>query len=407
MFRLCLGIMPWLWQTGFIVPYCSSSMMGMLRSTLLLLLVSVAFGSLKLDLSKQGWSYIPQEFDSRVTSFNLSENNITTINQTSFARYIDLVEIFLDNNPLEVIMDDAFDHNRYLKVLTCGWCKLNTLPCSFGPSTPHIRQINLRQGIKNRQIFSNDYFRDFTSLSDLDITGSKLQNVHSITWPSLLKTIAMSVMGLRRFPNLTKWRLPVLEKFWMVSNPKIENIQTDLISELSDTIEILILRRNGIMALPDISNKPNLHTIRINGNRLTTMPNLLRLNLKVLRIGDNPIICDNRMCWRRMWQWVKPLPRDNDDVNCASPPAFKGQTLMRISPKELRCYEGMMNYFILYVSAFEIDCEYLPLDILLEYWIEHVFFGILMSCLHSLLGYSTGEFQALQLIVLAAFGAVD
>ena len=30
-----------------------------------------------------------------------------------------------------------------------------------------------------------------------------------------------------------------------------------------------------------------------------------------------------------------------------------------------------------------------------------------MSCLYSLLGYSTGEFQALQLIVLAAFGVVD
>ena len=30
-----------------------------------------------------------------------------------------------------------------------------------------------------------------------------------------------------------------------------------------------------------------------------------------------------------------------------------------------------------------------------------------MSCLHSLLGYSTGDFQALQLIVLVAFGAVD
>ena len=30
-----------------------------------------------------------------------------------------------------------------------------------------------------------------------------------------------------------------------------------------------------------------------------------------------------------------------------------------------------------------------------------------MSCLHSLLGYSTGEFQALQLFVLAAFGAMD
>ena len=30
-----------------------------------------------------------------------------------------------------------------------------------------------------------------------------------------------------------------------------------------------------------------------------------------------------------------------------------------------------------------------------------------MLCLHSLLGYSTGWFQALELIILAAFGAVD
>ena len=40
-----------------------------------------------------------------------------------------------------------------------------------------------------------------------------------------------------------------------------------------------------------------------------------------------------------------------------------------------------------------------PLDILLENWIERVTFG--------LLGFSTGEFQALQLIVLVVFGAVD
>ena len=31
----------------------------------------------------------------------------------------------------------------------------------------------------------------------------------------------------------------------------------------------------------------------------------------------------------------------------------------------------------------------------------------IMSCVRSLLGYSTGEFQASQLIVLAVFGAVD
>ena len=30
-----------------------------------------------------------------------------------------------------------------------------------------------------------------------------------------------------------------------------------------------------------------------------------------------------------------------------------------------------------------------------------------MSCLHSILGYFTGQFQALQLIVLVAFDDVD
>ena len=31
----------------------------------------------------------------------------------------------------------------------------------------------------------------------------------------------------------------------------------------------------------------------------------------------------------------------------------------------------------------------------------------LIPCLHSLLGYSTGDFQALQLVVLVVYGAVD
>ena len=46
------------------------------------------------------------------------------------------------------------------------------------------------------------------------------------------------------------------------------------------------------------------------------------------------------------------------------------------------------------VSVMVCVCSWLPLD-------------SFMSCLHALLGFSTGEFQALQLIVLAACGAVD
>ena len=47
------------------------------------------------------------------------------------------------------------------------------------------------------------------------------------------------------------------------------------------------------------------------------------------------------------------------------------------------------------------------LDILLNIVLNMFSLDSFMSCLHSLLGYSTGEFQAVQLIILVAFGAVD
>ena len=43
-----------------------------------------------------------------------------------------------------------------------------------------------------------------------------------------------------------------------------------------------------------------------------------------------------------------------------------------------------------------------------EYKIEHVTFILYRSCLlDSLLGYSNGEFQVLQMIILVVFGVVD
>ena len=44
---------------------------------------------------------------------------------------------------------------------------------------------------------------------------------------------------------------------------------------------------------------------------------------------------------------------------------------------------------------------FLPLDILLEYWIENGTFELL----YVMFTFPTGEFQALQLIVLVDFGA--
>ena len=50
---------------------------------------------------------------------------------------------------------------------------------------------------------------------------------------------------------------------------------------------------------------------------------------------------------------------------------------------------------------------FLPLDILFEYCIEYITFGLLYAILDSLLGYFLEEFKALQITANGVFVIVD
>ena len=77
-----------------------------------------------------------------------------------------------------------------------------------------------------------------------------------------------------------------------------------------------------------------------------------------------------------------------------------------------------INYLLIYILGFlyvsnsgsenaQLPGCFCPWTFSFKIWLNMFPLDSFMSCLYSLLGYSTGEFQALQLIVLAAFGAVD
>ena len=68
---------------------------------------------------------------------------------------------------------------------------------------------------------------------------------------------------------------------------------------------------------------------------------------------------------------------------------------------------GQVIYYPDIDVSHQLKCSLLPWDLLWEYRIQHGANGPFMSHLATQLGYSAGEFQALQLIVLAAFGVVD
>ena len=77
-----------------------------------------------------------------------------------------------------------------------------------------------------------------------------------------------------------------------------------------------------------------------------------------------------------------------------------------------------INYLLIYILGFlyisksgyanaQLPGCFYPWTFSLNIGLSMFPLDFFMSCLHSLLGYSTGELQALQLIVLAAVGAVD
>ena len=76
-----------------------------------------------------------------------------------------------------------------------------------------------------------------------------------------------------------------------------------------------------------------------------------------------------------------------------------------------------MTFGIYFKQHFDTRClvfynpspprRFLSLDLLSEYQIQHGAIGPLYAHLVTQLGYSAGEFQALQLIVLATFGVLD
>ena len=122
---------------------------------------------------------------------------------------------------------------------------------------------------------------------------------------------------------------------------------------------------------------------------------------------------------------VITVPADGLAPNGARPSAvtvmtrFGSRIYMGLALEGLDLFTVMaINYLLIYTLGFlyisssgsanaqRAGC-FLPWTFSLNIGLNMFPLDSFMPCLHSLLGYSTGKFQALQLIVLAAFGPVD
>ena len=286
-------------------------------------------------------STVPQDVATDVTHFILEDNDITHIDFNSFKNYTELWNIDLSRNPLKNIANGTFENNHKLSQIICIECAIESAPASFGPCTAKITKIDFHQGVVNSHVLLNFEFKKFTRLSSLKLTEVALPDLNVLQLPPSIRALSIFDTGLSTLPQVGRTRFPKLTWIYLVRNDLNLEIPYSWFNNISIDIQALSLAADGVVSVPEILPiKPSLSFFAIEKNRLVTIPDMLDFSaLKYLFIRDNPVTCDQKMCWRRLWD-RKRAPLLGDDVRCQMPLRLQGAMLATVNPKLLSCYNG-------------------------------------------------------------------
>ena len=319
----------------------------------------------------------------------LDRNNIQILNASSFDLYPDLVELSLAYCNITLILNGTFDRQVKLQIVSFNHNSIRHLPVIFGPSVHTILKIGMFAAYDNDYVFNYPYFGAFEKLLTLNIGNRDARSFDGNKIPTSVKSFRAYGSKLSKFPYCS--HLKHLELLHLNEN-RITTIPRDNIHGLK-RLKIFKVHRNKITLMPNMSYFSALKVIGISQNYITYVPtgtldgllhlkkldlsanriayvddishlslyhlnlasNILRIlpdlyghKLKTLYLHDNPIVCNQSLCWLRMWPWYQ-TPPEFDNVVCAEPPELIGLEIMKVHPNVLECYNGMLNVVLYYI----------------------------------------------------------
>ena len=171
--------------------------------------------------------------------------------------------------------------------------------------------------------------------------GLALFDLNVLNLPPSIRSRYVNNAGISTSPQVGHARFPTLTWLNLSRNKLSIVIPYSWFENISINMQALNLARNCVVKLPEILPvKPHLSTFAIYKNRLLTIPDMLNFPaLKRLFIKDNPVTCDRKMCWRRLWD-RKRTPLIGDDVRCQMPHFLRGTKLSNVNPKAMGCCNG-------------------------------------------------------------------
>ena len=246
----------------------------------------------------------------------------------------------MDANPLVEIKAGTFDKNLYLEIFKCNGCKIARFPPDFGPATTSLTSLRLKRGLVNVDVLGQLDLHRFPKLRQVEIMGIKTNDLKNIHLPPTITYLDIEQMKLTVFPNLTSARFPKL--IYLRANKNNFKEVRNPFRDMNLKMWQIAIDTANMRSTDGVETLPNLAGLSITGNHFETVPDLIgSRKLWKLRIADNSrMICDYRMCWRRLWDRVRQPLRDQDDVTCVKPPFLTGNTLSSVNPKFMQCENG-------------------------------------------------------------------
>ena len=273
-------------------------------------------------------------------------NHIPRLPKDAFISYSNLEWIQLQHVGLRYIDEGAFRGQNKLSFLYInnGGVELQ-LPSNLDPLTQSLEKFLLWSALPRTKAIIYPYFAAFEKLKRLSI-GSNFYATHLETFkihllPRNLTELKLFTAVLPTFPSIGMYA-PSLQRVEL-ERCEMNAIPVQNIYGLAE-VKMLVLRNNALSIVPDISFMKDIEDLKLDHNRLASMPDLYELPLTILTLAENPLICDKALCWIRMWPWMKASAIPTDDPTCAGPAAMVGMKLMDVDPVVMECFRGQFPH---------------------------------------------------------------
>lgn len=220
-----------------------------------------------------------------LTELELSENMLTTLNESLRIDYAQMARLDISNNPLKVIMYDAkFVSSEFLNITntSASTCYISKTTQVLDASFNRIRNIVVNDA-------------DHSPIEELLLSHNQLTLVHNLTKLKYLKKLDLSFnaindIGFNTFANMVELRILKLE------NSGLKTIDFGTFSHQRTLVELDIsFNRLGNIDFNMLLFQRRIQLLHIGGNDLTTLnaTDLMSIfpGLEQIGLSDNQFNC--------------------------------------------------------------------------------------------------------------------